>query len=248
MKKFIFIFLAVLVFAGCEKEDCENTPKNIFEISFQLQKDGQNIAIQEEFKADSLAIVVQNMRFYISHLSLHKTDNSYVKISEVEIVDLQDPQLTTFQFLSDESNYDAIKFGVGLDAVQNSQDPATFPLENPLSTYYNMSWGWAAMYKFMEFQGKANPNGVIGAPDEVAFSYHPGANDFYKTYSLPVSFKVSSTKPTVVIYIDYDTIFNGSAGSVDIITENQSHTTPADRYIAERIILNFGESLTAVLL
>ena len=89
---------------------------------------------------------------------------------------------------------------------------------------------------------------MIGNPNEVAFSYHPGANAFYKTYSLPVSFKVSSTKSTIVVHIDYDTIFNGSAGSVDVLTENQSHTTPDDYTIAERIIFNFGEALSAAVL
>lgn len=248
MKKIALILISTLIFAGCKEESCECTPQNIVEVSFQLQKDGQDIAIQEEFNADSLAIVVQKMRFYLSHISIHNTSDYEVKLTELSIVDLEEPSLTTFQYLADEGSYDAIKFGVGLDATQNGQDPATFPLEHPLSTYYNMYWGWAAMYKFMEFQGKANPSGVIGNPNEVAFSYHPGANAFYKTYSLPVSFKVSSTKSTIVVHIDYDTIFNGSAGSVDVLTENQSHTTPDDYTIAERIIFNFGESLSATAL
>ena len=248
MKKIALILISTLIFAGCKEESCECAPQNIVEVSFQLQKDGQDIAIQEEFKADSLAIVVQKMRFYLSHISIHNTSDYEVKLTELSIVDLEEPSLTTFQYLADEGSYDAIKFGVGLDATQNGQDPATFPLEHPLSTYYNMYWGWAAMYKFMEFQGKANPSGVIGNPNEVAFSYHPGANAFYKTYSLPVSFKVSSTKSTIVVHIDYDAIFNGSAGSVDVLTENQSHTTPDDYTIAERIIFNFGEALSAAVL
>ncbi len=244
MKKVLIIVIAILIFAGCKQDTCGCTPQNIVEVSFQLQKDGQNIDIQQEFMADSLGIVVQKLRFYISHLSIHSTNNSDYKLSDVSIVDLEEPSLMTFQFLADEGSYDAIKFGVGLDATQNGQDPATFPLEHPLSTFYNMYWGWAAMYKFLEFQGKANPSGVIGNPNEVAFSYHPGANDFYKTYSLPVSFSVTSTKPRIVVLIDYDIIFNGADGSVDVLTENQSHTTPADYDIAERIIFNFGESLS----
>jgi len=250
MKKYIFLLLTTVFFAGFkpEPEPCECNLQNILEVSFQLQKDGQNLDIQEEFKADSLGMIVQKMRFYLSHMSIHNTNNYDVQLSEVSIVDLEEPSLATFQYLADEGGYDAIKFSVGLDAAQNGQDPATFPLEHPLSTYYNMYWGWAALYKFMEFQGKANPSGVIGNPNEVAFSYHPGANDFYKTYSIPVSFNITSTKPTIVIKIDYDTIFNGSAGSVDVLTENQSHTTPADYSIAERIIFNFGESLSAVVL
>ena len=244
MKKVLIIVIAILIFAGCKQDTCGCTPQNIVEVSFQLQKDGQNIDIQQEFMADSLGIVVQKLRFYISHLSIHSTNNSDYKLSDVSIVDLEEPSLMTFQFLADEGSYDAIKFGVGLDATQNGQDPATFPLEHPLSTFYNMYWGWAAMYKFLEFQGKANPSGVIGNPNEVAFSYHPGANDFYKTYSLPVSFSVTSTKPRIVVLIDYDIIFNGADGSVDVLTENQSHTTPADYDIAERIMFNFGESLS----
>jgi hypothetical protein len=247
MKNIIYILIATFVFAGCKQdpETCECTPQNIVEVKFQLQKDGQDIDIQEEFNADSLGMVVQKMRFYVSHMSIHNSSNYDVKLKDVSIVDLEEPSLTTFQYLADEGSYDAIKFGVGLDATQNGQDPATFPLEHPLSTFYNMYWGWAAMYKFMEFQGKANPSGVIGNPNEVAFSYHPGANDFYRTYSFPVSFNVTSAKPTIIIKIDYDTIFNGSAGSVDVLTENQSHTTPADYTIAERIIFNFGEALSA---
>ena len=248
IKRILYILFVLSIFNGCKTEPCECAPQNIVEVSFQLQKDGQNIDIQEEFKADSLGIVVQKMRFYVSHLSIHNTANYDANLNDVSIVDLGQHSLTTFQVLVNEGNYDAIKFGVGLDATQNGQDPATFPLEHPLSTYYNMYWGWAAMYKFIEFQGKANPSGVIGNPNEVAFSYHPGANDFYRTYSIPVSFNVSSTKRTVVVHIDYDTLFNGSAGSVDVLTENQSHTTPADYDIAERIIFNFGESLSATVL
>lgn len=248
MKKYLAILIVITFFSGCKQEPCECTPQNIVEVSFQLQKDGQNLDIQEEFTVDSLGIIVQKLRFYISHLSIHNTNNYDSKLSDITIVDLEEPVLTTFQFLADEGNYDAMQFGVGLDATQNGQDPATFPLEYPLSTFYNMYWGWAAKYKFMEFQGKANPSGAIGNPNEVSFSYHPGANDFYRTYTIPVSFNVSSTKSTIVINIDYDTIFNGAAGSVDVLTENQSHTTPADYDIAEKIIFNFGESLSATVL
>lgn len=244
----IYILLVLFVFVGCKPDPCDCNTQNIVEVSFQLQKEGQNIDVQEEFKADSLGIVVQKMRFYLSHISIHNSANYDVKLSDVSIIDLGEPSLTTFQFLVDEGNYDVIEFGVGLEASQNAQDPAAFPLEHPLSTFYNMYWGWASMYKFMEFQGKANPSGVIGNPNEVAFSYHPGANDFYRTYSIPISFNVSSTKQTVVVNIDYDTIFNGTAGSVDVLTENQSHTTPADYDIAEKIIFNFGESLSATVL
>lgn len=249
MMKKLFLFLVVgLVFASCEKDEpCECTPQNIMEIKFQLQQDGKNIALQEEFMSDSLGIVVQKLRFYLSHITLNNTAGYTQKVSDISIVDLEDPSLTTFQFLADEGTYNNISFGLGLDANQNAQDPATFPLEHPLSTFYGMYWGWAAKYKFLELQGKANPTGTIGNPGEVAFSYHPGADDFYRNYTFPVDFNVSSSKPTMVITIDYDTIFKGAFGQVDVLTENQSHTTPADYYIAERIIYNFAEALSVTL-
>ena len=245
MKLILALFVG-LTFVSCEKSTCDCTAQYAVGVNFQLQKDGQEIAIQEKFSEDSLEVMVERLKFYLSSIRFKNSSGSYVDASGIRIIDISLTELAAFQFSVDEGSYQAVNLAVGLTPSQNASDPATFPLEHPLSAFYGMYWSWAAKYKFMEFQGRANPDGTLGIPSDVAFSYHPGADEFHKSYDLPVNFTVSSTLTNITINIDYDTIFKGSAGDVNVLTENQSHTTPADYDIAEKIIFNFGESLTAV--
>jgi hypothetical protein len=247
-RSIILALIAAIALTNCEKQQCECDPpveKGPLSLKFQLYKDGAPIAIQQKFADDSLEVMVERLKVYFSHIKLRKSsNNTLVSLTDVLLADISDPELTTFHYSTDQVGYSSILFGIGLDANQNQMDPATFPLDHPMSTFYGMHWGWAGLYKFMELQGRSNPDGQLGTPTDVAFSYHPGNDAFYKQYEMALNLTQGEDTSHVEVAIDYDTIFKGSAGDVNILTENQSHTTPSDYHIAEKIIFNFGEALT----
>ena len=248
IKKASFYFLLIIggLVIGCKEDPPAAVPVGDVNIEFRLQKDGVNIALEDVFAFDTInQTTVKILKFYLSHINLKKTDGGMVKISDVAIIDFSDTTFTNFSLKGEQATYKSVEFGLGLDPTQNASDPASFTLDHPLSSFFGMYWSWGMKYRFIIMEGTSNEKLSLGGNDDVHFAYHPGADDFYQSYTLPLNFTISSSATNIVINIDFDSIFRGAAGSVDIINENQSHTTPDDYHIAEKMILNFAEGLSA---
>lgn len=238
-----------LLIVGCEKEKDEQpipyTGPNV-EVQFILTQDNSPVQFFTPLEIDSVHdLQVELFKFYLSHLQLRNNQDT-VELANFELVDMATAEGKQFLYNIPAGTYTSLYLALGLDSATNATDPVTVPTSSPLSAAQGMYWGWASMYRFAMFEGRANLRGTIGGGGDDLLSYHPGANSLYRQLEFAGFSKQISTsgKTTLVLQIDLDEVFNGPSGSFDFNTENQSHTTPADYYIAERFMNNFTASIS----
>jgi len=190
-------------------------------------------------------VLIDKLKFYLSHITLIKTDNSEVEVKDVAFFSFESPLSLTLNVSSSEGNFKAIRFGCGLDSVQNETDPLAVPSEHPLSNDNDMAWPMIK-YRFEVLEGKsdttAGQSGTLTNP----ILYHIGTNTCYRQTMLPHDFSVCCGKPTTLtIYVDVKKIFYGDTQTLDIISEGTSQTSlnnPVEQAIAVKFADNFSQA------
>lgn len=243
MKPFSLILAAAFLILGCEKEGDDPAPysgPNV-EIQFVLTQGDSPIQFFTPVEIDSVHdLQVEVFKFYLSHLELRSSSDT-VELAAYELVDMAAAEGKQFAFTVPAGTYTSLYMALGLDSATNATDPVSVEPASPLSAAQGMYWGWASMYRFAMFEGRANLQGALGSGGDDLLSYHPGANSLYRQLEFAGFSRVirTTSKTTLVFHVDVDQLFNGPFGSFDFNMENQSHTTPSDYYIAERFMNNF---------
>ncbi|TNE30457.1 MAG: hypothetical protein EP346_03800 [Bacteroidetes bacterium] len=237
----IFILTAATVFVSCKEDDPD--PGKL-QITFEMAKDGQTVNLNETFANDSVAAVrIENLKFYLSHIILEDKG----ELRDVEIVDFVQGRLAfTFDDI-DAKTYSGLSFDVGLDNDQNASYPPDFETGTPLSASWAMYWSWAMKYRFVIIEGRGAPDGTFDAsPDDFNLVIHPGMDGWNRAVNLSDDIVIKEGRTTsLTVQIDVDDMFNGPAGFMDLRLENTSHTTPADKDIAEKFMVNFAAAMSA---
>lgn len=248
IKSLLFLIFAVGLTqcnndCGCE----EATEYGTVRFEWQIVQNGNQVALKDIISfAGMNEFMLEKLKFHIDHLEGMNSSGDFYEISEVDIIDFENEMLTSFDYQLKTGTYQKLVFGAGLDEAHNASDPSDFDMDHPLSSAQGMFWTWASKYRFTILEGRANEMGTIGMPTDIIMAYHPGADDFYKTYEQGIDFTINEGQTKELIAtVDLDIIFNtGSAGKIDIPTENQTHTTPDDWDLAEKFQTNFGEAIS----
>lgn len=248
-RNYIFgiLFASILLGASNCKKDPEEPKTGSLQLEFELTNGGTPMAYNDivslagmtEFRMDML-------RFYLSHMSVAGSKKD-VKVTDLLLADASEFGVTQTKYLYSIAvdQYTAVKFGVGLDAIQNAADPVTFAASHPLSAAQSMYWSWGSKYRFVRLDGRANKDGAIGQPTDLLLAYHPGADSLYITRNVNVPILIKEKETSVLkISIDVAAFFNGPGGEIDLPTEPQTHTGVTDYEIAEKFMANFAASIT----
>lgn len=249
MKNFFVLGVLAFVFSisSCTKdsEDKQESGKLKFNV---VLTDGVKPVNQNEVisLSNGQEINVSLFRLYFSNISLSQFDASTeLLIKDVALLDPGVDGSNSFTVELDGATFSSIKFGLGVDAIQNDQNPGDFPNEHPLSTYQSMYWSMLK-YRFAKFEGKGNLDGQLGSTSDVAIAFHPGTNPLYKKLVLPVNVTIKEgTTSTVNINININEIFAGN-NPFDLTdgSETQTHSTASDIQIAEKFMENLKTSIT----
>jgi len=176
-------------------------------------------------------------KFYLSHIELTNEAGSVIKISDVELFDLEKNH--DVEQLIPAGMYKSISFAVGLDSLTNhDSDPNTFAAEHPLSYAQNTHWGWASLYKFMQIEGRVDE--VESDFLQKAFSYHTGFDELYRPVTIEKPFEVKDAQiNNFTLILNIDDVFK-AVSSVDMFNENASHSlTPIARKLSDNIADSF---------
>ncbi len=199
-----------------------------FKLSFEAQtSNGQNLVFNQPY-VDSLGYTIQieGFKFYISNLTLVKTNNQEIKIKDVDLINFKvaGENYTDAKILI--GDYKAIKFGIGVDSVLNHIDPSQYPNNHPLSLYQNTYWNWSTQYRFLMLEGRADT--VIGSSSNInqLLIYHTGLDNLYREYQKNVTFSIGlNAIYEEKLIIDINQIFYGTFGNIDLKTESFTHAT-----------------------
>lgn len=182
---------------------------------------------------------------YVSNIDLVKSDGSTERLSEVEYVDLSDPDNPgqhTLQFRDVPSgSYTAIRFGIGVVSGLNDMSPVDFSSNHPLSQE-GMYWDAWDSYIFSKTEGRIDTTG--DGQTDLAFLYHTGVDDLYRSLEAGGDIELNDGETKELKFsLDLMRLLGTQADHIDIQSKPASHN-PNDLDIATRIMDNYISALT----
>ena len=162
---------------------------------------------------DKRKVSVTEAEFYISKITLVKTDNSVYTIPDTILL----KTIENEEYMAGKvpaGNYKTITFTIGLDSAANKKTPSS-RASDPLNTASMWFSGTAQPdgYAFLNFQGKIDTSASANATvaQMQPFSYKIGTNANLKTVTLPEqAFTVTPNQAeTIHLVADYYKLFSG---------------------------------------
>lgn len=253
MKKLLFLLFIPVLFPACDPVEPE-VKGGTLQVNLKGVFGDSPLVLNDFYKLpDSNLVNFSSLLFYISDIKLVNEDNEEVLIKEVDMINFYNNhssantaslgETLTIEGVP-EGEYKAIKFGIGLPASLNATSPADYTSDNPMSKT-EMYWDWRGTYIFSVIEGilDESDNGV--QDNDVFITIHSGSDAMFQTkeLTLPISIindvqtKVNFQLDAKKIYVT-DTVF-------DIKNRNTSHTGVDDSDIAEEIIMNLTNAISA---
>ncbi|MFT4753381.1 MAG: hypothetical protein ACI85Q_000922 [Salibacteraceae bacterium] len=219
----IFILLIGISSCNSEPEEVDYTViKEKVNVDIAPFYNGENFAFNTLFESSQKNnLWFTKNKFYLSNVIALRDNGDRNLISEVVLMDYSlDLVALTISGDIAQGNYVAIEFDLGVREDYNMQDPATYPIEHPLSVAKNMYWGWATQYVFSKLEGFE-----VNGSDTVSFVIHTGTQDLYRPgVSVPINFTVATGGTNVSINYDLYTLLNQPDYTFDLASDGQSHT------------------------
>jgi hypothetical protein len=183
IKSTLIIFAIALTgsvsFTSCSKDDDNNsTPTEAPMLHIDLtHRAGNKLFMLDStyttFNGDSFTPTL--FKYYISNVSLIKTDNTVVSIPDTYFLVSQDDESSRMIEMDNmpEGDFKAIRFVIGVDSARNVSGAQTGALD-PVN---GMFWSWNTGYIFYKLEGTSPAIGGTGG----TFRYHIGG--FQGTYN-----------------------------------------------------------------
>ena len=234
MKHLIIPVLAALIFASCTASlqpkmqvpaaANDGSLSLLFENyagsqPLQLNKDTFNTASGEK-------LTVSLLQYYISNISLKKTDGSIITIPQDQsyfLVKESDPASRQIGLTIPEGKYESISFVLGVDSLRNTKPIAERTgVLDPATGGAGMYWSWNSGYIFFKMEGYS-PVASPGKNNDYKYRYHiglfggmntPTVNNV-KTITLGLDKLKISGKNTPAVHI-HTNILNMFSGTNDI--------------------------------
>lgn len=245
----------LLMLHGCKDPEPVAPEEGSLELSLRPVINGQDFQPDVAYENPSGRQFFLNLfKLYLADITLIKANGEEVLLSEVELYDLAEPGNdlastgvgTSRTFEVEVGDYQGIRFGIGVPARYNLNDPAEFGAEHPLSTFNGMHWSWASGYRFVVMEGRMDgspqADGVLLAHP---LAYHTGLDTLYRSITFDQSghgFSLEADeRERFVVQLDINRMFFSQTDTLDMLNRNLSHTMPPNSpeyFIAEEITNN----------
>ena len=219
MRSALFLFFPLaLLFSSCGDRSQQVT------LEINLEHNGVPFEIGETLYEGDTAIKFELIHFYLSQIAL----GNEVK-EPVVFINVQD-SVSLHYVLPLTKKVDQFSFGMGVDSINNIQDPTSFDSNHPLSSSNAMYWSWATMYRFFKIDGRVNASGILGADDQL-LAWHTGKNALYRTKEINTTIRPGDH---LVLTFDVAMLYSG----VSLDTETMTHSMVGDYDIAVKLSNN----------
>lgn len=202
MYRLFLSLLASLLFISCNEK--EIPAQMDVEIQFEHIINGQALVLND--KAFTLpsgeSFTAKKFKYYISNVELvnSKTGATYTEENSYHLIDQENKKSFKLEGIPS-SDYDQIRFGIGVDQTANSKTDQVGDLD-PNS---DMVWNWVSGYKFVVLEGEWTHS---TATDRRGLVLHIGRESNYKTQTLDIAGKVKAGKSAVItLKTDIDQLF-----------------------------------------
>lgn len=217
---------------GCREDDpippstpIPGTPSGRLKLRMVAEWENAPLAFYTEYRNISdYRTTVEMLKLYFGELRLMaNTDSS--SVASVAYFDLEGGR-DTASWSVPAGTYTALHCGLGVPEDLNHSDPAHYAHDHPLSINNGTHWNWNTGYRFVLFEGRYSPDPASTGPLLNAFSLHTGLDTAYTGLQLvpaqPIVIAQGATTE-LVVRVAVDRFFHGTAGTVDLATENSAH-------------------------
>ena len=241
--------IVILAFAGCKGDP--PLESGSFELSFIPTVGSQDFEAGQTFaNNEGRQYQVDLFLMYVADITIVKENGDEFLLSEINLFDLVvggPAKRTThgagaykvFEEL-EIGNYKGVKFGIGVPDRLNTE-PADYAVDHPLSVGNQMYWSWRTGYKYISLEGYIdNSPDMNGTTLDHPIGYHTGkdsinsANSIYRTVSFleaEHAFTIQTGQEyQFQIELDINRLFYNETETIDMVTENISHSVPGEQF------------------
>lgn len=251
-----FSFLAIILAFGlnsCKKKDPTSSVPPTVMVEFDNVAGSADLALNTDYTNSSgETFQITKFRYYISNVSLTKSDGSVFKVAQDDSYFLIKEDVAASQKVElknvPEADYKSITFTVGVDSLRNcaSIDKRTGALDLVNAMY----WDWNSGYIFTMLEG----NSPISTATNGVFQYHIGGFGGYSSatannirmVTIPftsVAQVRNTTKTELRLGVDALKVFGTNEASSKVsIAANATVMSPASP-VAKRIANNYQSSV-----
>jgi hypothetical protein len=227
MKRSNIIILAIIaiaatsIFTACKKNKNNSTPatpKGLLYMHIHAAIDTTEIEVNDTaVDASGRRIRLSVAECYISSVTLHKADGSYITLNKAYVL----KQLDGEEYFVDSvaaGNYTYVSFSIGIDATTNTNKPTSYPSTHPLAQQSpNMWFGTPEQgYIFMNIQGlvdtTATQTGLLNYP----ISYKTGTSSMLRNITMPAKPLTVVANQAAMIHLTAD--FGKALKDINFIT------------------------------
>lgn len=248
---FIAIF-CLFVSASCEKEGTTPVGTSSLSFSFTTNFDGEPIVMNEKtYDYNGQAIRFSKVNFYLSDLTLggkEIADVSFIDLTKTHDSEEAAETGTLINFSKVPiGDYTSLSFGIGVAADLNRTKPSEYATSHPLGADHSGEY-WEAWnsYIFVKIEGQYDADGNGFDANDVAFAYHIGQDEFYKTLSAEFNSAIVIEKDVpqeVELRLNIKELFTTSDGS---LLELSAHDPNNQMDVMRMIMDNFTTALRYV--
>lgn len=209
----IAIAFSVLLFS-CTDEEVKPESASI-ELNFNNEVDGSALVLDKNYvNANGDTYSVESLKYYISNVTLTKTDGStYAIPNSYYLIDNISEKVSLSSIPT--GSYSKITFSIGVDNTANHSTAQT----GDLDPNNDMAWSWDTGYKFLLFEGRYTSKNQ----KEGTFTFHVGKDANYKTLNFDKSVTLADGSTTSYDFTaNIQEIFKNPT-SIDLETTNVSH-------------------------
>ncbi|MCG2617011.1 hypothetical protein LZZ85_22135 [Terrimonas sp. NA20] len=179
-----------MLFATCKKEKIEQPLEEPVSgtVEFDNIIGGQNLLLNtvNYSNASGEQFNITLLQYYISNISLRKTDGSVYTVNQDSsyfLVRENDPSTRFARFKIPAGDYDQLSFVIGVDSLRSTMDISkrTGVLDPAGGHDDGMYWGWNSGYIFFKMEG-ISPSAPVDPSGQRKFRYHIGG---FGGYSAP---------------------------------------------------------------
>lgn len=234
------LVLLLVLLNGCK----DDKPSSKFTLNFAAKYGAENFKLDSSYvNSDGRTMKFEKFKFFVSHITLIKNDNSELELKDVAIIDFSKPTTLRLSADLDEGDFKAIRIGLGVDSAQNLTVPQQAPASSALhsSQTGEMYWSWLK-YTFQFIEGKYAEPGSENYYG--AILYHIGTDALYRTIIFNQTINVCCEKETQhTVTLDVKKIFDGPP-AIDLPTEGVTESQESKYAIAEKFVGNFEQSFS----
>lgn len=185
---------------------------------------------------------ITDLKFYAQSITSNGSE-----ILDAALFDLRERNDVLFRIQTEENQIDNINFNVGVAADVNHLNPVDFPSNSWLNLLNanDMFWDWTPGYIFVKIEGVADTINDGNDLFDHTISYHLGKDANIRSFTKTniTCQAISSYKNMFYINLDLQKVFETGTNSIDIRSQNSTHSEAGNEQLTQEIMDNFVEGL-----